>query len=62
MVIAEHHVSERKNAEVINRDHLSEMWKLSLGKRAVPSSKKLQVLFENKVAATALQTYEEVIG
>lgn len=62
MVIAEHHVSERKNAEVINRDHLAEMWKLSLGKRAVPSSKKLQVLFENKVAVTALQTYEEVIG
>lgn len=62
LVIAEHQVSERKNAEVINRDHLSEMWKLSLGKRAVPSSKKLQLLFENKVAATALQTYEEVIG
>lgn len=62
LIIAEHQLSTRKNAEVINPDHLAQMWKLSLGNRVIPSSKKLQVLFNNEVAVTPLQAYEEVIG
>lgn len=62
LIIAEHQVSTKKNAEVIDAEHLAEMWRLSLGQAAVPSSKKLQVLFNGEVAVTPLQRYEEVIG
>ena len=62
LIIAEHQVSTKKNAEVIDAQHLAEMWRLSLGQAAVPSSKKLQVLFNGEVAVTPLQRYEEVIG
>ena len=62
LIIAEHRLSAKKNAEVIDPDHQAEMWKLSLGNTPIPSSQKLQVMFESKVAATPLQKYEEVIG
>lgn len=62
LIIAEHQLSVRKNAEVINAEHQAEMWKLSLGKIPIPSSKKLQVLFNSEIAVTPLQKYEEVIG
>lgn len=62
LIIAEHQLSAKKNAEVINAEHQAEMWKLSLGKMPIPSSKKLQVLFNSEVAVTPLQKYEEVIG
>lgn len=62
LIIAEHQLSRKKNAEVINTEHQAEMWKLSLGNTPIPSSKKLQVMFESKVAITPLQKYEEVIG
>ncbi|MBA4185088.1 MAG: IS21 family transposase [Acidobacteria bacterium] len=62
LIIAEHQVSARKNADVIDPEHLTEMWKLSLGKTPVPNSRKLQVMFNDEVAMTPLQRYEEVIG
>ena len=62
LIIAEHQVSARKNADVINPEHAAEMWKLSLGKTPVPNSGKLQVMFNSEVAVTPLQRYEEVIG
>jgi len=62
LIIAEHQVSIKKNAEVIDAEHLAEMWKLSLGQAAVPSSQKLQILFNSEVTVTPLQRYEEVIG
>lgn len=62
LIIAEHQVSARKNADVINPEHAAEMWRLSLGKTPVPNSRKLQVMFNSEVAVTPLQRYEEVIG
>jgi len=62
LIIAEHQISTKKNADVINAEHLAEMWKLSLGKTPIPSSRKLQVMFNSEVAVTPLQRYEEVIG
>lgn len=62
LIIAEHFLSTRKNAEVINAEHQAKMWKLSLGKTPIPSSRKLQVLFNGEVAVTPLVRYEEVIG
>jgi transposase len=62
LIIAEHFVSVKKNAEIINPEHQSQMWKLSLGKTLIPSSKKLQVMFNQQVAVTPLVRYEEVIG
>lgn len=62
LIIAEHQISTKKNADVINAEHVAEMWKLSLGKTPIPSSRKLQVMFNSEVAATPLQHYEEVIG
>lgn len=62
LIIAEHQLSVKKNADVINAEHLAEMWKLSLGKTPIPSSRKLQVMFNSEVAVTPLQRYEEVIG
>jgi transposase len=62
LIIAEHQVSARKNADVINPEHAAEMWKLSLGKTPVPNSRKLQIMFNSDVAVTPLQRYEEVIG
>jgi hypothetical protein len=62
LIIAEHQLSARQNAEVINPEHIAEMWKLSLGKTLIPSSRKLQVMFNSEVAVTPLQRYEEVIG
>jgi transposase len=62
LIIAEHFVSVKKNADVINPEHQSQMWKLSLGKTPIPSSKKLQVMFNQQVAVTPLVRYEEVIG
>ena len=62
LIIAEHQVSARKNADVINPEHAAEMWKLSLGKTSVPNSRKLQIMFNSEVAVTPLQCYEEVIG
>jgi transposase len=62
LIIAEHQLSARQNAEIINPEHLAQMWKLSLGKTPIPSSRKLQVMFNREVAVTPLQRYEEVIG
>lgn len=62
LIIAEHQVSAKKNADVINAEHIAEMWKLSLGSAPVPSSRKLQIMFNAEVAVTSLQAYEEVIG
>jgi len=62
LIIAEHQVSTKKNADVINAEHIAEMWKLSLGKTPVPNSRKLQIMFNSEVAVTPLQRYEEVIG
>jgi transposase len=62
LIIAEHAISGKKNADVINPEHLAEMWKLSLGNTPVPSSKKLQVMFNQQVAVTPLVKYEEAIG
>ncbi len=62
LIIAEHQLSAKKNADVINPEHIAEMWKLSLGKTPVPNSRKLQVMFNSDVAVTPLQRYEEVIG
>lgn len=62
LIIAEHPLSVRKNADVINPEHQAQMWKLSLGKTPVPSSRKLQVLFNEQVAVIPLMKYEEVIG
>lgn len=62
LIIAEHCLSTKKNAEIINAEHQAKMWKLSLGKTPIPSSRKLQVLFNQEVATTPLQAYEEVIG
>ena len=62
LIIAEHYLSAKKNAEIINPEHQAEMWKLSLGNAPVPSSKKLQVMFNQEVAVTPLVLYEEVIG
>ena len=62
LIIAEHQISTKKNADVINAEHLTEMWKLSLGKTPVPNSRKLQVMFNSQVTVTPLQRYEEVIG
>jgi transposase len=62
LIIAEHQVSARKNADVINAEHAAEMWKLSLGKTPVPNSRKLQIMFNSEVATAPLQRYEEVIG
>lgn len=62
LIIAEHFVSAKKNADVISPEHAAQMWKLSLGKTPIPSSKKLQVLFSSEVTVTPLQRYEEVIG
>ncbi len=62
LIIAEHQVSVKKNADVINPEHAAEMWKLSLGNTPVPNSRKLQVMFNSEVAVTPLQRYEEVIG
>jgi len=62
LIIAEHQVSARKNADVINPEHAAEMWKLSLGNTSVPNSRKLQIMFNSDVAVTPLQRYEEVIG
>ncbi len=62
LIIAEHQVSAKKNADVINPEHAAEMWKLSLGNTPVPNSRKLQVMFNSEVAVTPLQRYEEVIG
>lgn len=62
LIIAEHRLAERKNAEVVTSEHLAKMWRLSLERTAVPSSGKLQMLFNQEVATTPLQAYEEVIG
>jgi hypothetical protein len=62
LIIAEHSISNKKNADVINPEHLAEMWKLSLGNAPIPSSKKLQVMFNQQVAVTPLVRYEEAIG
>lgn len=62
LIIAEHQLSGKRNADVINSAHLAEMWKLSLGKTPIPNSRKLQIMFNSEVAVTPLQRYEEVIG
>lgn len=62
LIIAEHAISGKKNADVINPEHLAEMWKLSLGNTPIPSSKKMQVMFNQQVAVTPLVKYEEAIG
>lgn len=62
LVIAEHSVSRKKNAEVVDPKHRAEMWKLSVGGKAVPSSAKLRMLFDSNVDTASLMRYEEVIG
>lgn len=62
LIIAEHQLSVRRNADVINPEHQAQMWKLSLGRMPIPSSRKLQVIFNEQVAVIPLMKYEEVIG
>lgn len=62
LILAEHRLSDKRNAEIIDPEHQAEMWKLSLRSAPVPSSRKLQMLFESEVATAPLMRYEEVIG
>ena len=56
LIIAEHFVSAKKNSEIIKAEHQAKMWKLSLGKTPIPSSRKLQVMFNEEVATTSVSS------
>ena len=59
LIIATHDAARKTGSCVTSREHVEEMWKLSVG-RQMPPAPSWKLTFNGSVAAVSLSTYEEV--
>lgn len=59
LIIASHDAAKKTGMCVTDKQHVEEMWKLSLG-RAMPPAPQWELTFKQSVAAVELSVYEEV--
>lgn len=61
IILAEHALATRPGSCVTRKEHVQELWKLSLNRKESPPPYRWNVSFTNEVAQTPLHHYEEVV-
>jgi len=59
LIIAEHRPAKRPGSTVVNKQHVADMWRISLGRPSTPAPH-WDVTFNQLVATVPLSVYEEV--
>ena len=60
MIVADHHLAERRGSTIVNPEHLAAMWLLTLGRREEEILPKWTVRFDVPVATASLSAFDEV--